>query len=1807
MKKGVNVLALVVVLVIIGGVFGSAASADSTKIISDNPFKSATDSLTSEIPNFTKNETNPTIEVAVPEEETNGTTVSITPQEQNDIQIPDGNNSRPGNNQSITTLPYQVENSRDTNDSFDGLKDRNISASLDTITIQPGPSDGKDAFIAQEKPDDNFGSRDYFRVGCSENQYDKVSFIQFDLSSIPSGATLNSATLYLYCYETWGESQDIRVYQLGSSWNENTVTWNSAPNYFSGESTSAYISGTGWKSWDVTDHVWEWWSGQTTNYGFYLRHTTWNDEDQARFRSSDYSSSSYRPKLVVTYISPSKPDLIVQDIWTVPDEFSPGDKVDLYARIKNVGEADIPSGQSFTYKRYFDGSVVSTATRSTGLSAGSSFVTYKDDYEWPDDTNSHSIKVDVDVYEDIDESDETNNDRTEWFSAISSRLTVNVKNTPGYNLPPCGGTIKVKLWDGNNNYVGSESKTYSGGESSVQVTFDNLANGDYYFEVSQTPNAGLELEEFWGGDWVTVSGTTTTTFERHTQWLSDIKINELSPYGNDIEVDVGDAVHVDLTVKNDEAATKDVKARLLLDRSKSSSYDFDWTAGPVNIASNGNGYFGYDYSPDNTGTYYFVVIVYGYYNNKYTVVDQHEWYRAFDSITPPKSDLIVEDIWTVPSSPAGDEPCDVYFRVKNQGDRDIDDLFYNCMDIDGNSYGCWILDGLDAGSTHTWYSDDVRLCKGNHVITAEADTFDDVDESNEGNNERTESISWTGVNTKLTCHDKEAQQGHAVQLSAKLEEADIPWYDIEGRTVYFFVDGTFVETDITDSEGMAYVDYGVSLDPDSYTIEAEIYGDCKYNPCSDTATLTVTPQPKWTFMVYLDGDNNLERSYIWNFEWMEAASDNPNVNIVVQFDRIHYPDSGTDDTSYGNWSDCRRFLITPGVTPDPGNELLILGEVNMADPNTLIEFVNWAKANYPADHYLLAVVNHGGGWEPTGVQQLVGEQELEPTGIVWDATSEDYMSTADLGIALESATSGGTDKLEVVFLDACLMQMIEVEYQIKDYANYLVASENEGWAPGPYTAYLSPITSTTTPEEVANIIVNEYHNAIANPHTISAVDLNELNNLASAVDNFAQKLISGLQSYKTQIENSRSACQKFDSQGDFDIDNHDTYIDLYHFAHLIKQNIADSTIQNAAQNVLTCVDSAVIAEEHRSGEFIYKGGTYFYGLDNAHGISIYFPPFESATYYNNYNDTNLAFVADKQWDEFLNLYLDDETPTEVTNLHSTSHSTETWSKDNTINVQWTPAMDDSSGLDGYSIEWSHSSDTIPDESRDIEETVTSAISVPLSTANNWYFHIRSVDNAGNWDDTAAHLGPFYIDIDEPSIGLDSPADNAIIGGTIEERSPEPGILIGEAGEPLPVTLDWHGSDDGGSGVADYEYQICEGLNFEDYFFGHVSPPASEKQVYLYTGGHYWRVIVTDNVGYDVTSEVWSFIIDGEAPGCYYTNPEAGDHLSDPSPTFTWKFGDSSAGDPSSGLDKYVFKVGTAVDSRGEISNPIISEIFDNPQEDEGYEYTPPSPLSDGSYYWSVTAYDNMGNWHRRWTASPFVIDTNQPPTAIIDSITPDPAEQGKDTVSFTGHGTDSDGSVVAYNWRSSIDGQLSTSASFTKPAAELSVGTHTIYFEVQDNDAVWSTEDAGELTIKPATNPPSGYLDTRSGTYPSISGVHNGTITPSCNINVSNLYTYPCEGTGGHTEYAAISYSNGTVIAEAHWNGYVEDWHNISFDKTFTLVTDEEYNYTIRTGSYPQIHHTSALPTENGWINCTSFEDANGKRYNNWIPAIRLE
>jgi len=181
-----------------------------------------------------------------------------------------------------------------------------------------------------------------------------------------------------------------------------------------------------------------------------------------------------------------------------------------------------------------------------------------------------------------------------------------------------------------------------------------------------------------------------------------------------------------------------------------------------------------------------------------------------------------------------------------------------------------------------------------------------------------------------------------------------------------------------------------------------------------------------------------------------------------------------------------------------------------------------------------------------------------------------------------------------------------------------------------------------------------------------------------------------------------------------------------------------------------------------------------------------------------------------------------------------------------------------------------------------------------------------------------------------------------------------------------------------------------------------------------------------------------------------------------------------------------------------------------------------------------------------------------------------------------------------------------TSGDAPAPEAGNSAGRYPNGIDT-DDDAADFVEFGIPTPDAPNEIGPGSIFDTGvpSNSYPSISGTHNGIITPNADITVSKLYTYPCAGTGGHTEYAKI-WNASWDGAEAHWNGYVEDWHNISFDKTFVLYANETYNYTIRTGSYPQIIHKTPFNATGGRITCDKFIDANGRVHYDWIPAVRL-
>ena len=120
-----------------------------------------------------------------------------------------------------------------------------------------------------------------------------------------------------------------------------------------------------------------------------------------------------------------------------------------------------------------------------------------------------------------------------------------------------------------------------------------------------------------------------------------------------------------------------------------------------------------------------------------------------------------------------------------------------------------------------------------------------------------------------------------------------------------------------------------------------------------------------------------------------------------------------------------------------------------------------------------------------------------------------------------------------------------------------------------------------------------------------------------------------------------------------------------------------------------------------------------------------------------------------------------------------------------------------------------------------------------------------------------------------------------------------------------------------------------------------------------------------------------------------------------------------------------------------------------------------SGFTPGTHTISFRVQDNDGGWSD-WDSSTLIVNPNIPPTGAIESISPSPVEQGA-IASFTGSGSDSDGTIVAYRWSSSLDDDLSTEKDFSSNT--LSLGAHTITFQVQDNAGEWSDEDSRTLVV----------------------------------------------------------------------------------------------------------------------------------------------
>ena len=369
-----------------------------------------------------------------------------------------------------------------------------------------------------------------------------------------------------------------------------------------------------------------------------------------------------------------------------------------------------------------------------------------------------------------------------------------------------------------------------------------------------------------------------------------------------------------------------------------------------------------------------------------------------------------------------------------------------------------------------------------------------------------------------------------------------------------------------------------------------------------TGNVNAAPPAKWTVMVYISGDNNLEDYVVKDLE-LELAPTGSSTSVQI----VALADRGPGyDTSRGDWQTTKLYHVTQGMIADSASAVADWGERDMGDPQTLIDFVTWSKANYPATHYALIFWGHGWNWHPHYVMQD-------------DTTMVTQPDNATLDYHEEKAAIPSLGFIDVVGYDGCNMSSIEIFNLWHGHATAVTGSqEYVGWEGLQYDLVLAQLAAN--PNMTADQVAVAFSQSANADKTWSAVAVDSrFDALLTAVNNWAGALNSGLAANRKKYDRAFGATQDF-WQAPMDKD-------LYDMAYEINRNVTDTNIKNKSQAVMTAINGVVLNEHHTNG------------YPDAHGITIYYVSTAAGKDANyDYYRANVDFALQTAWDEFLAVY-----------------------------------------------------------------------------------------------------------------------------------------------------------------------------------------------------------------------------------------------------------------------------------------------------------------------------------------------------------------------------------------------------------------------------------------------------------------------------------------------------------------------------------------------------------------------------------------
>jgi len=386
---------------------------------------------------------------------------------------------------------------------------------------------------------------------------------------------------------------------------------------------------------------------------------------------------------------------------------------------------------------------------------------------------------------------------------------------------------------------------------------------------------------------------------------------------------------------------------------------------------------------------------------------------------------------------------------------------------------------------------------------------------------------------------------------------------------------------------------------------------------------------EWTVMIYLDGDNNLDPDSVVDIGEMKMVGSTAKVNVLALWDRYDGP--------------ANLYQVLPGelklLDGLTVNGIAVNGqEISMTDWHVLKAFVDYSTANFPANHYMLDLWDHGNAFGYT----CWDDHWLLP----WTPSPAGAVSLNEVGQAI-----AGTS-MDILTYDGCTIGMSEIAYQLAQLPpsmgvqiQYLVASEeyipNNGYAYDAVLGHMNSITDVSA-GAVAKMLADDYaatyspHGAAKGSSTVglSVIDLAKMAPIAPVLKSLTGILKDGLIADFSRYHDMISEARGEANLG-WSLNGWDDRVDIGTFLATLSSLSSDPNVKDLANQALGIIKDAV-----------YVANTPALASMSAYGLGVWFP--SSVSSLRNANTGGMgvlseysltfAFSQDAGWLSFLHAY-----------------------------------------------------------------------------------------------------------------------------------------------------------------------------------------------------------------------------------------------------------------------------------------------------------------------------------------------------------------------------------------------------------------------------------------------------------------------------------------------------------------------------------------------------------------------------------------